>query len=119
MAASLVVIQRTFEWKPYVIWGVLCVPGVLYVIAGWRLAGARPEDEPDLVYPDRNRFDCCAIAPRAKRANGAEPIGWEVTPFHDSRRITLRTQRINSSEGKSKGMNHECQSQHCDRQRFV
>lgn len=37
MAASLVVIQMPFEWEPYLIWGVLCIPGFLYVIAGLRL----------------------------------------------------------------------------------
>ena len=42
MAASLVVIQRTFGWKPYLIWGVLSLPGLLFVIAGWRLRSATP-----------------------------------------------------------------------------
>jgi hypothetical protein len=37
MAASLVVIGRTFGIGPYIIWGVLCIPGILYVIAGWKL----------------------------------------------------------------------------------
>jgi hypothetical protein len=37
MAASLVVIGRTFGIGPYIIWGVLCVPGILYIIAGWQL----------------------------------------------------------------------------------
>ena len=42
MLASLVVIGRTFGIGPYIIWGVLCVPGILYIIAGWKMrAGAR------------------------------------------------------------------------------
>jgi hypothetical protein len=39
MAASLVVINRTLGVGPYLTWGVLSVPGVLYVIAGWMLWG--------------------------------------------------------------------------------
>jgi hypothetical protein len=37
MAASLVVIGRPFAIEPYIIWSVLCVPGILYIIAGWKL----------------------------------------------------------------------------------
>jgi hypothetical protein len=37
MAASLVVIGRTFGMGAYLIWGVVSIPGVLYVIAGWLL----------------------------------------------------------------------------------
>jgi hypothetical protein len=37
MAASLVVIGRTFGLSAYLIWGILSVPGILYVIAGWKL----------------------------------------------------------------------------------
>src|SRR5262247_4103788 len=37
MAASLVVIGRTFDPGAYLVWEVLCVPAVLYVIAGWKL----------------------------------------------------------------------------------
>jgi hypothetical protein len=40
MAASLVVIGRTFALGPYLIWGLLSLPGILYVIAGWKLRGA-------------------------------------------------------------------------------
>jgi hypothetical protein len=40
MAASLVVIGRTFALGPYLIWGVLSLPGILYIIAGWKLRGA-------------------------------------------------------------------------------
>lgn len=40
MALSLVVIGRVFDLGPYLIWGVLSVPGVLYVIAGLRLRSA-------------------------------------------------------------------------------
>ena len=40
MAASLIVVQRTFGWEPYLIWGVLSLPGLLFVIAGWRLQRA-------------------------------------------------------------------------------
>ena len=34
MATSLVVAGRIFEMRPYLIWGVLSVPGILYVMAG-------------------------------------------------------------------------------------
>jgi hypothetical protein len=44
MAASLIVIQRTFDWKAYATWGVLCLPGILYVIAGWRLRRERADN---------------------------------------------------------------------------
>lgn len=37
MAASQVVIGRVFPVGPYLIWGVLSVPGVLYVLAGLKL----------------------------------------------------------------------------------
>jgi hypothetical protein len=37
MATSLVVIDRTFEPGPYIIWAILSVPGLLFIIAGWRL----------------------------------------------------------------------------------
>jgi hypothetical protein len=39
LAASLMVINRTFALGAYLTWGVLSVPGVLYVIAGWMLRG--------------------------------------------------------------------------------
>ena len=37
LVASLVVIDRTFDWGPYMMWGALSIPGVLYLIAGWKL----------------------------------------------------------------------------------
>jgi hypothetical protein len=37
MVLSLIVIGRTFALGAYVIWGVLCLPGLLFVLAGWRL----------------------------------------------------------------------------------
>jgi hypothetical protein len=37
MAASLLVIGRTFDAAPYLIWTVLSFPAVLYIIAGLRL----------------------------------------------------------------------------------
>jgi hypothetical protein len=37
MAASQLVIGRILGIGPYIIWGVLCVPGMLYIIAGCRL----------------------------------------------------------------------------------
>jgi hypothetical protein len=37
LSASLVIIDRTFDWRPYLMWGVLSIPGVLYLIAGWKL----------------------------------------------------------------------------------
>ncbi len=37
MAASLLVIGRTFGLSAYLYWGILSVPGILYVIAGWKL----------------------------------------------------------------------------------
>ena len=40
MAASLAVLQRWLGWEPYLIWAVLCVPGALFVIAGWKLGQA-------------------------------------------------------------------------------
>lgn len=33
MAVSLVVIGRVFEMGSYLLWGILSVPGVLYVMA--------------------------------------------------------------------------------------
>jgi hypothetical protein len=41
MAMSLVVIGRIFGVGPYLIWGVLSVPGILYIIAGKKLRAAR------------------------------------------------------------------------------
>ena len=40
MAASLLVIGRTFDLGPYLIWGLLSIPGVLYVLAGLGLRAA-------------------------------------------------------------------------------
>jgi hypothetical protein len=37
LATSLVVIGRVFPPGAYLIWGVLSLPGVLYVLAGWKL----------------------------------------------------------------------------------
>ena len=37
MALSLAVIGRVLDLEPYLIWGLVSVPGVLYVIAGWML----------------------------------------------------------------------------------
>jgi hypothetical protein len=37
MAASLVVIGRTYAFRAYVIWGALCVPGIFYILAGWMM----------------------------------------------------------------------------------
>ena len=37
MAASLVVAGRVFPPSAYLVWGVLSLPGVLYVLAGWNL----------------------------------------------------------------------------------
>jgi len=34
MVSSLVVIGRVFDTGAYVIWGVLCIPGVLYILGG-------------------------------------------------------------------------------------
>jgi len=42
MAMSQVVTGRVFNLQAYMIWGVLSVPGLLYVIAGWKLR--KPED---------------------------------------------------------------------------
>ena len=41
MAASLVVIGRILGPGPYLIWGVLSLPGVLYLLAGWKLRGTK------------------------------------------------------------------------------
>lgn len=43
MALSLVVVGRVFDVKPYVFWGILSIPGVLYVIAGLAERRKRPE----------------------------------------------------------------------------
>jgi hypothetical protein len=40
MATSLVVIGRALPWEPYLIWAALSVPGVGYIIAGWKLRDA-------------------------------------------------------------------------------
>ncbi len=40
MALSLALIGRTFGIGPYLIWGLLSVPGILYVIAGMQLRSA-------------------------------------------------------------------------------
>jgi hypothetical protein len=37
MLASLILIHRIFDWRPYLIWAILCLPGVLFLVAGWRL----------------------------------------------------------------------------------
>ena len=37
MALSLVVLGRVFDGSTYAIWAVLSVPGVLYVMVGWKL----------------------------------------------------------------------------------
>ena len=34
MAASLVVAGSAFGWQAYLVWAVLCVPAVLFIIAG-------------------------------------------------------------------------------------
>jgi hypothetical protein len=52
MVASLAVLQRTFGLEPYFIWSALCVPGVLFVIAGWKLAKFRRTSGP--APPDNN-----------------------------------------------------------------
>ena len=41
MAGSLLVIDRNYDFSAYLYWAVLCVPGVLYVVAGWQLRAAR------------------------------------------------------------------------------
>jgi len=45
MAISLVLIGRVLDLGPYLIWGVLSVPGVLYVIAGLKLRRATGDSE--------------------------------------------------------------------------
>ena len=45
MATSLVVLGRVFDLEPYLIWGVLSVPGALYVISGLRLRRAANDSE--------------------------------------------------------------------------
>ena len=45
MAVSLLVTGRVFDWTTYMIWGVLSVPGVLYVIAGLRLRSTADDSE--------------------------------------------------------------------------
>jgi hypothetical protein len=39
LVASLLVIGRVLDWGPYLIWGVLSLPGILYIITGWKLRG--------------------------------------------------------------------------------
>lgn len=48
MALSLVVIGRAFETEAYMYWALLCVPGLLFLLAGWSLrrhpsAGSRAQ----------------------------------------------------------------------------
>ena len=45
MAISLVVTGRVFDLSTYAIWGILSVPGGLYVIAGLRLRRAADDSE--------------------------------------------------------------------------
>jgi hypothetical protein len=40
MVLSLVVIGRSFGPSAYLIWAVLCIPGALYVVAGYKLRAA-------------------------------------------------------------------------------
>ena len=40
MALSLVVIGRGFGASAYLIWALLCIPGVLYAVAGYKLRDA-------------------------------------------------------------------------------
>lgn len=40
MAASLVVIGRTYDLAAYLVWGAVCVPGVFMVLAGLMLRRA-------------------------------------------------------------------------------
>ena len=40
MAASWVVIGRVFPARLYLIWGAVCLPGVLYLVAGWQRRAA-------------------------------------------------------------------------------
>lgn len=48
MAISLAVARVPFDWQPYVIWGLLSVPGVLYVLGGRRARrGLRSGRVPD------------------------------------------------------------------------
>ena len=42
MAASLLVIGRIIGLSAYVYWGILSLPGILYVIAGWKLKTPKP-----------------------------------------------------------------------------
>ena len=42
MVASLVVIARIYSLGAYVIWAILCVPGILYVVAGWMMRKRSP-----------------------------------------------------------------------------
>ena len=37
MIASLLIIGRSFPASAYAIWGALCVPGILYIVTGWKL----------------------------------------------------------------------------------
>ncbi len=37
LVASLLVMNRMLPWQPYLIWGVLSIPGILYLVAGWKL----------------------------------------------------------------------------------
>jgi hypothetical protein len=40
LAASLLVIGRTVGWQAYPYWGALSMPGVLFIITGWKLRRA-------------------------------------------------------------------------------
>jgi hypothetical protein len=45
MAASLIIVGRTFPLDVYLIWGILCVPGILYIVAASLMRGGT-EDVP-------------------------------------------------------------------------
>ena len=35
LATSLLIIERTFDWSPYLIWTGLSLPGFLFILSGW------------------------------------------------------------------------------------
>lgn len=40
MIASLLVVGKIFALAPYLIWAAVCIPGVLFILAGWKLRSA-------------------------------------------------------------------------------
>lgn len=49
MLASQIVLWHTFPMSAYLFWGVLCLPGVLYLAAGWGTHAAETPKAPSVI----------------------------------------------------------------------